>query len=205
MKSIKELISKMKEWCGYDAFERGYDKPTDEHSCDNSRGQNSPADELLAYAESLLPDMPEIGDRERIKIDRPETPMELFIKDLKLNNNTIITHNLRPPITNELTIFFDMRWHGMDGAWKSLKEAFEATREVLTPPTSTSDMPEEKPDGFVAWHPDGVYWMDGLPDREYPQMFGSKREAEEYLCECSVLLVEGWQIRPVKLQFMDGK
>lgn len=46
-KGVKEVLRVCEEWCGMDAYEHDYDKPTDEHSCDNSRGRQCSADELL--------------------------------------------------------------------------------------------------------------------------------------------------------------
>lgn len=45
----RKLIAACEGWCGMDAYEHGYDKPCDEHSCDNARGKQCSADELLDF------------------------------------------------------------------------------------------------------------------------------------------------------------
>lgn len=49
-----ELLSVAKEWCAMDAYEQGYDKVTDEHSCDDSRGRNCSADELYDFLNNYI-------------------------------------------------------------------------------------------------------------------------------------------------------
>jgi hypothetical protein len=43
------MLEAMEEWCGMDAYEHGFDKATDEHSCDDCRGVNCSAMELTDY------------------------------------------------------------------------------------------------------------------------------------------------------------
>lgn len=48
----KKLIELAEEWCGVNAYDS--DSITDEHTCDDSRGRNCSADELLDYLKTVL-------------------------------------------------------------------------------------------------------------------------------------------------------
>lgn len=54
--TINEAIRVCEEWCGMDAYEHGYDKLTDEHTCDDARGRQCSADELLNKLKSWAGD-----------------------------------------------------------------------------------------------------------------------------------------------------
>lgn len=63
-----EILRVAEEWNGMDAYEHGYDKPTDEHSCDNCRGRQCSAEELYDFLKSYINSKPantEGGDGER--------------------------------------------------------------------------------------------------------------------------------------------
>ena len=49
-----EILRVAEEWNGMDAYEHGYDKPTDEHSCDNCRGRQCSAGELYDFLKSYI-------------------------------------------------------------------------------------------------------------------------------------------------------
>jgi hypothetical protein len=53
----KKLIELAEEWCGWNAYDSDR-RPTDEHTCDDSRGVNCSADELLDYLKTVLAEQP---------------------------------------------------------------------------------------------------------------------------------------------------
>lgn len=57
---------------------------------------------------------------------------------------------------------------------------------------------EQKPDGWVAWHPKCGIAVESFVKTE-DQMFRSWIEA----CTDVALKEEGWRIRPVKIVFLD--
>lgn len=62
-----EILRVCEEWNGMDAYEHGYDKPTDEHSCDNCRGRQCSAGELYDFLKFYINSKPantEGGDGE---------------------------------------------------------------------------------------------------------------------------------------------
>lgn len=205
MKNIKELISKAI------SMARQLKNPTMNQPNYRAMGLRHSEHEII---QALLPDMPDIEDKtpSMLEFDRATYAGYAIPEDIQAVADKLIA--VETKLFEEYAEKYEK--YGKTDAdrnaglgHKHMREGMRTLCSALkffcgkrielkpTPPASTNDMPEEKPEGYVIIKEgtDNLYSASHM-------LFHHEKEALEW---CKKNIDKGWQIRPVKLQFMDGK